>query len=367
MAHKNTCHRRQNQKKIKIIGRGLDLRKILSLLVVLCAILTLAACENKTKNNVVSSVVPKQTATSKTQSSVSKPEVTSSQVESSNQSSISNPTSAEKSQLIYTDKTVEVSGELENVRYLQKISELHDILNGYSYNVSLSVCSVDGSKGLYYNTNAEIFGACTVKSAYTLYACKQMEKGNGNLQTQITYEQKHYESGTGDMQYSPFGTVFSMETALYKSMSISDNVGYIMSVDYFGREGYNNWVSELGCESLIIKPTVWSLKTKSNDLVKIWREIYDYFQTDSDYAKFLYDSCTNTAGNYATAALDGVEYSHKQGHNSTGDWLSLSDAGIVWKENSPYIIAIITDSPGPSGYSADVFAKIINIVHNDLF
>ena len=277
------------------------------------------------------------------------------------------PTVAVTPSGINTGKKIAVTGELRNDEYSQDLFELEAILNSHKYNISLSVYAVDGSKGLEYNTESEIFGACTVKAAYTLYACRQMDEGNGSLQTQITYQEKHYEYGTGDMQYSPYGTVFSMETALGKSMSISDNVGYLMSVDFFGRDGYNEWVSTLGCDSLKIKPTVWSLRTKANDLVKIWCELYNYFESDVAHSKFLYDSCTGTAGNYATESLDGVEYSHKQGHNSTGDWLSLSDAGIVWKGNSPYIIAIITDAPGPNSYSSNEFAKIIDIVHNKLF
>lgn len=326
----------------------------------ICVITLLTACSNNTSvdnNSVISNAS-------------SLPNV--SQVQSEAESTPELPTSQKSTQAavqeyINVDKTVTLSGELKDDKYSDEAAELQSILYGYTHNISLAVYAVDGSKGLAYNTEAQIFGACTVKAAYTLYACKQMEDGNGSLQTEITYEQKHYEPGTGDMQYSPFGTVFTMETALHKSMSISDNVGYLMSVDYFGREGYNNWISELGCDSLMIKPTVWSLKTRANDLVKIWCEIYNYFETDTEYSRFLYDSCTNTAGNYATAALSGVDYSHKQGHNSTGDWLSLSDAGIVWKDDNPYIIAILTDAPGPNSYSAGVFAQIIDIVHNDLF
>lgn len=328
--------------------------------------LCLSACQNANQTNVSSTVSTpvisetqsktEQDVTSQTSTAVSEP----SQVESQ-------PHQAVTPQVQNTGKKIVTSGELTDSQYNEKINELQEILNSHKYNISLSVYSVDGSKGLEYNTEAQIFGACTVKAAYTLYACKQMEAGNGSLQTEMTYEQKHYEPGTGDMQYSPFGTVFTMQTALHKSMSISDNVGYLMSVDYFGCDGYNTWISELGCESLQIKPTVWSLRTKANDLVKIWCEIYNYFETDTEYSRFLYNSCTGTAGNYATAVLSDVDYSHKQGHNSTGDWLSLSDAGIVWKGDTPYIIAILTDAPGPSGYSAGEFAKIIDIVHNQLF
>ena len=342
------------------------MRKIIVFIIVLCMGFSLCACK-KEKPIDTSSIITNQ-ATSEAESV---PVALQSQTEnntSSAESQISSkPLQAVTPQMQTAGKEVVVSGALNDAKYAEKVSELQSILNSHNYNISLSVYSVDGSKGLDYNTETGIFGACTVKAAYTLYACKQIENGNGSLDTQITYEQKHYEYGTGDMQYSPFGTVFSMETALYKSMSISDNVGYMMSVDYFGRDGYNAWIGELGCESLKIKPTVWSLKTRANDLVKIWCEIYNYFGTDTEYSRFLYDSCTNTAGNYATAALSDVDYSHKQGHNSTGEWLSLSDAGIVWKGDNPYIIAILTDAPGPNSYSAGEFARIIDMLHNDLF
>lgn len=263
-------------------------------------------------------------------------------------------------------KTVTVYGQLKDEKYAESVMKLQNILDGYTHNISLSVYSVDNSKALCYNTAESVFGACTVKAAYMLYACMQMENGNGNLNVPLTYLEKHYEDGTGDMQYSPFGTVFSMETAIYKSMSISDNVGYRMVVDYFGRDGYNSFVKEHGCESLQIKPTVWSLHTKAEDLVKIWRMIYNYFKTDTEYARFLYNSCTDV-GTRPAAAIDGISYSHKQGNNSKGEWLSYSDAGIFWKGDTPYILAIITDAPGPSYYDSGIFSQISDILYRELF
>lgn len=247
-----------------------------------------------------------------------------------------------------------------------ELETLNMLLNDYKHNISLVAYSLDGKKAIAYNTGAQIFCACTVKAPYTLYCLMQMENGKATLDTQMTYEKKHYEPGTGDMQYKPFGTVFDMRTMLHKSMSISDNVGYMMAADYFGRDGYNAWVSSIGAPSMQIKPTVWSLRANALDLAVCWREIYKYFCRGGEYAEFLYNSCTGTKDNYSTAALD-VNYSHKQGHNRSGDWTSYSDAGIVWKEGAPYILAIITDAPGPSAYDAGVFAEIANIVHNELF
>ncbi len=270
------------------------------------------------------------------------------------------------SQIGETGKNLVALGDLKKGEYSEALAELEAVLKGYSREVSLTVYSLDDYKALYYNTSSGIFSACAVKAPYSLYCCKQMESGKGTLDTEMVYEKKHYETGTGDMQYSPLGTTFDMRTIINKSMSISDNVGYLMQVDYFGREGYNSYVSSLGCDSLKIKPTVWSLYTKSHHLAVAWREIYRYFKTETELSRFLYSTCTNTANNYATAALKDIDISHKQGHNRTGDWKSYSDAGIVWNGDNPYIIVVLTNAPGPSSSDAEFMAKIINIVHNKL-
>ena len=259
-------------------------------------------------------------------------------------------------------------GELKNESYATALKELETVLDNYSREISVVCYSLNNKKALSYNTSARLFCACTVKASFNLFACKQMDKGVANLDSVMTYEKKHYEPGTGDMQYSSYGTKFNMRTILHKSMSISDNVGYLMSVDYFGREKYNTFAENLGISSLKIKPTVWALKAGTKDLAVTWREIYKYFNSNAKHAEFLYSTCTNTPDNYATLAL-GNKYtiSHKQGHNNTADWPSYSDAGIVWKGNDAYIIAVITNSLGPTSESRKVMADTIKIIDEKLF
>lgn len=259
-------------------------------------------------------------------------------------------------------------GELKNESYNSALKELESVLDNYSREISVVCYSLNNKKALSYNTNARLFCACTVKASFNLFACKEMDKGVASLDTVMTYEKKHYEPGTGDMQYSSYGTKFNMKTILHKSMSISDNVGYLMSVDYFGREKYNTFAENLGISSLKIKPTVWALKAGTKDLAITWREIYKYVNSNAKHAEFLYSTCTNTPDNYATLAL-GEKYtiSHKQGHNNTADWPSYSDAGIVWKGNDAYVIAVITNSLGPNSESRKVMADTIKIIDEKLF
>lgn len=259
-------------------------------------------------------------------------------------------------------ETLTAYGELKKEEYAELLASLESVLDEYEDNISITVCSLDNSKGLCYNTESRIFCASAIKAPYVFYALKLMEKDGISLETEMIYEEKHYEIGTGNMQYSELGTVFDMGTILRETMRISDNVGYNMAVDYFGREGYNRWISEIGAPTLEIKPTVWCLGASSRDLAFMWKEIYRYFQTESENAEFLYDSCTDTGGNFATAALDGVKYSHKQGHNRSDGWHSYTDAGIVWNDGNPYVISVITDTAGPCEKGEKVMADIIKTV-----
>lgn len=263
-------------------------------------------------------------------------------------------------------KTVIGYGDLSNEEYKTTLLELEDVLDNYNKSISVVAYSLNNTKALAYNTEKALFCACTVKAPFSLFSCLEMDKGNGSLDTKMKYEKKHYEPGTGDMQFSPVGTIFDMKTIIHKSMSISDNVGYFMQVDYFDRVKYNTWISNLGAPSMQIKPTVWSLKAKSKELALSWREIYNYFISGAEHAQFLYSTCTNTADNFATAGLEGVDYSHKPGFNGGSEWPSYCDAGIVWNGQGSYIIVILTNTSGKTSAGAKVMKDIIQIVHNKL-
>jgi len=259
------------------------------------------------------------------------------------------------------------AGALCGEEYASALGDLEKVLDGFGYNVSLVIYSLDGQKALSYNTEKTLFCACTVKAPYVLYCLREMEKNGISLETKLEYKSEHYESGTGDMQYSPIGTEFTLETIIDKTLGISDNVGYRMLVDYFGREGYNKWISEMGCPSLQISPTVWSLKAKALELALFWREMDAYFKSDGKYAEFLYSVCTGTESDYATQSLGEVHTSHKSGHNGSGKWLAYSDAGILWQENGDYIYSILTDAPGIfSSAGANLMKEAMGIIHNKL-
>lgn len=308
----------------------------------------------------------------------------SSDIASSDTSSVTEPTETDfgipivEESNTYGDLLAEIGGgkkltalgELSDPKYADALSRLETALKGYSKEFSLVAYTLDNKKAVSFNAETELFPACTIKAFYSLYNCMEMDRGNGSLETEMEYKYEHRDPdwGTGDMKFSKYGTVFDLKTIITKSLAISDNVGYNMQVSFFGRDGYNKWVSGLGCPSLQIKPTVWALRTKADEHAVLWREIYRYLvNEESKHAEFLYSACTGTEGNFATKSLEGVKYSHKQGFNSGGGWHSMSDAGIVWKDGNPYIVVMLTNSQGITAAAQSVMDEAINIIHDELF
>ena len=241
----------------------------------------------------------------------------------------------------YVGKNLEAYGDVDE----KLANELNTLLKKYSNNISIACWRVDGSRAVLYNTQQGFFSACTVKMPVMYGYCKEMDAGNINPNTTLTYESRHYYTGSGDIRYKPYGTKFTVKTLVEKSLSISDNVAYIMLLEKYGKELHNQNMKKLGCDSVAFSNgSKWAKEIKARDLMVVWSEIYKYFCSDSPNAKMLKDSCTNTKYNYGTKRVTEYDYSHKSGDNF-GEFRAYNDAGIVWAE-VPYVYVVLTRSEG---------------------
>ena len=223
-----------------------------------------------------------------------------------------------------TNPTVYGYGNIKNPTQLK---ELEKILDTYIPEISVVAISLDDDRAM----------------GYVLNCCKIIEENNIDINTTMTYQEKHYHGGSGEIRYQPYGTKYTLKELLTKCLYISDNVAYEMLLDYFGLTEYNEMVKELGCDSLHLDD-MWVTYTKAKDLAIIWQEVDKYFSTGSEMSKVLKNACTNSPYNYGTLEIK-EEYSHKSGDN-TGTYAAYNDAGIVWHKEKPYVYVVLTHSEG---------------------
>ena len=241
--------------------------------------------------------------------------------------------------------TLLVYGEIdpEDEATAEVLEQLREMIDGYDKRVSFCAYALDGSRAITYNCEEQYFSACTIKTGFLLYCCLAIEQGLASADEVMYYQEKYYHGGSGKIKDSAYGTPYTLGYMIQQALTISDNVAYEMLSAYFGHTGYNLMIDTLELDRLELGSSIWSNRMTARDLAIVWRELYFYFQTNTDMAKLYYKACTNTPFNYATVYLS-EKYSHKSGDNF-GAHAVYNDGAIVWADR-PYVIAILNNSEG---------------------
>jgi len=244
-----------------------------------------------------------------------------------------------------------------------RLTTLKEMLDAYPKEIGMVIYSCDGSKALSYNSTGEFFSACTVKMAFMYYVSQQLEAGNGTLDELMTYMPYHYHTGSGDIKYQSMYTDYSIRDLIWYLLTISDNIAYEMLRSRYGYDGQNQLMESIGSYSLMTGDALWAYAAQPKDYLAVWMYYYNYFLSDSEVAKVMYDACTNTDYNYATETLTQYNYSHKSGDNFE-PLAAYNDTGILWCDN-PYIYIVLTSSDLFGDYAQEE-NEIMELV-NELF
>ena len=224
---------------------------------------------------------------------------------------------------------VVVGVDTEDPTVAEGIEKLNAIYSTYKNTTGFFAYSLDGKRAIAWNCENEFFSACTVKTGFILYCCLAIDQGLADKDTVMYYEAKYYHGGSGYIKNCEYGTSFTIERLIYLSLNVSDNIAYEMLTAFFGHDGYNKMMQDLGCERLQLDKSIWSYKMNAHDLAILWRELYFYFQTDSYMANLYRKATFNTKYNYATKKID-YDYNHKSG-DSQASHPVINDGSIIWQ------------------------------------
>jgi len=220
-----------------------------------------------------------------------------------------------------------------------RIAEMNEIFADYRFDTSFYIIDLESGASIGLNADKVHSAASTVKAGFALYCFKQIAEGNASYNDTMKYEERHFLKGSGSTQNSVYGTVFSIKALLYRQLYNSDNVAHLMLVDFFGYEGYNKMVNDLGVEHTIGRSSKFGDFTPQ-ELGLIWQEIYKFKDTGEEGAR-LWEYLTTNLYNELEVEL-GDDYSvlaHKSGWNSRG----YHEAGIVMAER-PYVVVVMTET-----------------------
>lgn len=272
------------------------------------------------------------------------------------------PSTASKPNYIYDqllDDTnhIQTMGDVDISK--EELTALTELLAACDYRVSFKAVSIDGSRCISYNSMEEYFPASAIKAPYLLYCYKQIDSGNGTLDEEMIYTSKYFREGTGEIKDSDEGTVYTLSEIMRRTIWNSDNSGYYMCADRWGKDGYNQLMEQIGADRLKFPSySIWAHDTRVGDFIIAWKSIYDYFLTGTEGAKAFYDSTTNCKWNFFGGGIKNCVIAQKYGWADE----AFSNAGIIYGENETYLLAIFTDSEGDEADKKQ-YANIAGMLH----
>jgi len=196
------------------------------------------------------------------------------------------------------------------------------------------------------NESANMPAASTIKIPVMVEVFRQMALGDFDLNREVTLEPNDRDSGWGDLVYAPVGGRYRIAHLLQLMIAESDNTATNMLIRLVGRVHINQTMTHLGLR-----------QTRLADYIRSDGDIRGLRTSPLDMSELLdlmaHDRLINAWSSRAMIAIltgqhhngllpeplpAGTQIAHKTGtlHDT------LNDVGIVFLNNEPYIIAVLT-------------------------
>ncbi len=213
--------------------------------------------------------------------------------------------------------------------------------------------------------------ASTIKLQILLELLAQAREGRFSLDDPMTVSESDVTPGSGVLQrLTPGKVTMTIRDVATLMVIVSDNTATNMMIDLVGMESVNRTIQGLGF-------TETKLQRKMMD-TQAWREDRENLSTPHEVARLLEmvhgadvldrESCDEMlrilsipkGSSIRTRLPQGVRVAHKTG----GVGGVIVDAGIVYLENRPFVIAAMTNWIGSAETARDTIAEIAVIAYD---
>lgn len=224
-----------------------------------------------------------------------------------------------------------------------KINELTRNLQG-TYGVYVYNLTTKDSYGVRQN---EIFAAASlIKLPVLLALYQQVGAGQIDLATKYVLQQEDQRAGSGSMQYSPTGTIYTYKQMAQLMGQQSDNTAFTVISKILGNDQIQATINNLGMS----KTSLANNETTPADIGLFFRKLYGGSVVSREHRDEILSFITNTAfeDRIPAGVPTNIRVAHKIGQeievfsdkigNNIG---AFSDGGIVFADR-PFVIVILS-------------------------
>ena len=177
--------------------------------------------------------------------------------------------------------------------------------------------------------------ASSIKLPFITYVMTLADQQKIDLNTKLTYTAGFKIDGTGIIQFEPIGTQYTIEELAELVIRYSDNVAYLMLLNYVGEPAFVQYLHELDPTS----PNNRVFST-AKILTKAMKRVNENKDSSDNINKLYNWMQDSTFDDGVDVGLPGVDVVHKTG------WMPMytvsNDISLVKDEHNPYYLTIMT-------------------------
>ena len=189
------------------------------------------------------------------------------------------------------------------------------------------------------NQDLRVFPASLVKVPLAMAVMKKIERGEWQLHNELVLMGDDRDYEWGDVHKRPIGTRIAIEELLEEMLISSDNTAFRMLYRNLSFDELQDVLVALGLEDLFNEEG----KITAKEYTRLFRALYTSSYLNRENSQRLLDILGRTEyDEYLGQGIpDKVPFVHKIGENEDAN--VVLDAGIVYVNNRPYLIAVAID------------------------
>lgn len=219
-------------------------------------------------------------------------------------------------------------------------ARLTEVLNEFSaedYKTGFFLYNLNSGGGISYHADDIFYCASTIKGPYVAWILQ-------------TYPERAAE----------------LDLTISNTIQVSSNEDYYYLLNLFGLEGFDEWLKALGCETIAMTEDYPAITAREFSL--LWIAMYDTFTQENEHSAWMRELYSGTLNSciYETLGKTCPVYS-KAGWIAEGDYYYVqNDTGIVMRENSPYVLVILSSAYGRTDLLNEL-VSVLDEAHDALF
>jgi len=219
-------------------------------------------------------------------------------------------------------------------------------------NTAIFFQNIDAGFTYTWNADRVFFGASISKASFALYLYQRADRGEIDLDCEITLTWADWNAGSGVIKYryQP-GDSLTTRRLIELNLYQSDNIATLALRRVYGVEGYTRFVEELGANPHRVGYRIMNGNLTANEVGIFARAIFDYIESNAPNSEEMRQGLLN---NQFPFQVSDYEKASKTGWTSPSAW---HDMAIVYAP-SPYILVIMSAREGWRARDYQDFADI---------